>query len=45
MIFEKIKARNRGSNRGFFRGVAIVFVIAGVLALLYRLLTSHWIGG
>jgi len=33
------------SDGGFFRGVAIVFVIAGVLALLYRLLTGHWIGG
>jgi hypothetical protein len=33
------------SDGGFFKGVAIVFVIAGVLSLLYRLLAGHWIGG
>ena len=32
------------SDGSFFRGVAIVFVIAGVLSLLFRLLTGHWIG-
>ena len=33
------------SDGGFFRGVVIVFVVAGALSLLYRLLTGHWIGG
>ena len=33
------------SDGAFFRGVAIVFIVAGVLSLLFRLLTGHWIGG
>jgi hypothetical protein len=32
------------SDGGFFRGVAIVFVVASVLAMVYRLLTGHWFG-
>jgi hypothetical protein len=32
------------SDGGFFRAVAIVFIVASVLAMLYRLLTGHWIG-
>jgi hypothetical protein len=28
----------------FFRGVAIVFIVAGALALLFRIVTGHWLG-
>jgi len=30
------------SDGGFFRGVAIVFAVAGALALLFRIVTGHW---
>jgi hypothetical protein len=33
------------SDGGFFRAIAIVFIVAGVLALLFRIITGHWLGG
>jgi hypothetical protein len=32
------------SNAEFFQAVAIVFIIASVLALLFRFITGHWLG-
>jgi hypothetical protein len=32
------------NDGSFFRGVVIVFAIAGVLALLFRIVTGHWLG-
>jgi hypothetical protein len=29
----------------FFQAVAIVYIIASVLALLFRIVTGHWLGG
>jgi len=33
------------NDGGFFRGVFIAFVVISALAMLYRLITGHWIGG
>lgn len=33
------------SDGGFFRGVALAFIVAGSLALLFRIIAGHWPGG